>query len=133
MQHPGRLPLSGDRWTPLARVLRFNGVDLTGAEFRAQVRLYPDAPGDPLVDLRTAGPGVEGVRLVAVESVAGKPVSTVLVSIGEAAMGNLPGAAAAGGEAGEDAALHWDLVITWSGTKQRWLYGPFIVRAGVTR
>src|SRR5690606_29766221 len=32
----------------------------TGSTMRAQVRLYPDAPGDPLADVLATGPFVEG-------------------------------------------------------------------------
>lgn len=126
MIQPGNLPLEADRWTPFTRTLRFEGVDLTSATFKAQVRLTPDTPGTPEVDLATVTvANAEGVRFVAYSGGA----STVAIRINEATMEGLPDAA----ETGEDLVLHWDLHITLGGLKQRWLYGTFTVRAGVTQ
>lgn len=152
MQNPGRLPLGGDRWTPFVRTLTFEGIDLTGAAFAMQVRLKPDTPGAPLVDLSTvASASAQGVRLiyggtdtVANHIAAGRllaapkgllstdnlALSLVGIRINETTMEGLPAA----DEVGNDAPLAWDMHITpASGTKEKYLYGPFTVRAGVTQ
>ncbi len=130
MQQPGRLPLAGDRWTPFVRTLNFEGVDLSSATFAVQIRLRPDTPGVPLVNLTTVlTASAEGVRLIGVVGSGSSAVSSVGIRINETTMEGLPPA----DEIGEDACLAWDMHITLDGTKQRWLYGPFTVRAGVTQ
>lgn len=151
MQTPGNLPLAGDRWTPFVRTWQLEGVDLTDATFSMQLRLYPDAPGDALVDLATVTTSsAQGVRLIyggtdtvanhiaasrideAPEGMAGSDslaLTLLGVRINETTMEALPAAA----EGGDDAPLYWDIHITPDGgIKQRWLYGTFTVRAGVT-
>lgn len=152
MQSPGRLPLGGDRWTPFVRTLQFEGIDFTGATFALQVRLTPDTPGTPLADLGTvATSSAEGVRLiyggtdtVANHIAAGRidaapdgyssgdnlTLSLVGIRINETTMEAMPDAT----ELGADAEFAWDILITPSGgLKDRYLYGPFTVRAGVTQ
>lgn len=152
MQSPGLLPLYGDRWTPFVRTFQMEGVDLTSATFAMQIRLTPDAAGSPLVDLGTVFSGSsQGVRLiyggtdtVANHIAAGRieeapdgmigtdnlTLSLIGIRINETTMEGLPAAA----EVGDDTELAWDMHITPSGElKDRWLYGPFIVRGGVTQ
>lgn len=149
---PGHLPLGADRWTPFVATFRFVGVDLTGAVLASQVRLYKDAPGDPLVDLaQVTTAAAEGVRIIYAGSdtvanhiAAGRltaaptgyvdadtlALSLIGMRINETTMEGLP----PGGRAGSDVELVWDLHITPSGgLKGKWLYGPFTVRAGVTQ
>lgn len=138
MIRPGTLNLSGDRWTPFEATLRFRGVDLTAAGMKAQVRLTPDTPGPPLVDLETVSTtNTQGVRLVGVETVDGVKTSTFRLRVNEAVMEALPAATELGG----DSILAWDLLITPNAAlnpglraiKQRWLRGTFTVEAGVTQ
>ncbi|WP_404713203.1 hypothetical protein [Sphingomonas sp. MMS24-J13] len=132
----GLCPLAVDRWTPFVRILTFKGVNLTGATLHAQVRVTADAPGDPLIDLPpTSTPGVEGIRLVSVDTTGVVPVSTVEMRIAAASLANSAKAPSAPPSAtGSDVTLAWDLHVTPSGgDKQRWLYGPFVIVAGVTR
>lgn len=151
---PGLLPLAGDRWTPFARTLLLAGYDLTDATLAAQVRLYKDAPGSPLVNLaQVTSASSEGVRLIyagedtiANHISAGRmktadmlpsetPADTLALTligmrINETTMEGLPPA----GRPGADVDLQWDIHITPSGAlKGKWLYGPFTVRAGVTQ
>jgi hypothetical protein len=50
---------------PLQLVFGVIGLDLTGAVMKMAVKLYPDAPGDPLLLLENqATPGQPGLRLV---------------------------------------------------------------------
>lgn len=129
------LALSADRWTPYAATLRFRGLDLAGAAFAMQVRQYPDQPGAPLIALGTVSTGAaEGVRLIGVETVDGKPVSTLGLRINETTIESVfaPGSGAL--PIGGDLTLAWDLHVTPAGgLKQRYLEGLFIIRAGVTQ
>lgn len=131
MQNPGRLPLSGDRWTAFVRTLTFEGIDLTGATFAMQVRLKPDTPGAPLVDLSTvASASAEGVRFISVTGTGTDAVSVVGIRINETTMESLPAA----DEVGNDTPLAWDMHITPAGgTKQKYIGGAFTVRSGVTQ
>ena len=125
-----RLDLGADRRTPFVRTIRFEGYDLTGATFKAQVRPYSDAPGSPLVDLATVvSSSAEGLKLLTVETVAGQPVSTVQMRVNQSTMEAMPAANAPGG----DVTLAWDLHITIGSAKERWLFGDFVVLGGVTR
>lgn len=151
MQIPGNLPLYGDRWTPLACTIEFIGFDFTDATFSMQVRLAGDTPGTALISLGTVSSvGAEGVRLiyggtdtVANHIAAGRldevpsgltsesslAMSTVGILISESTMEGMPD----GDQPGDDVVLAWDIHITpLGGVKERWLFGDFTVRAGVT-
>jgi hypothetical protein len=151
MQIPGNLPLYGDRWTPLACTIEFLGFDFTDATFSMQVRLAGDTPGSPLISLGTVfSAGLEGIRLiyggtdtVANHIAAGRlnlvpsglteastvELSQVGILISENTMEVMPD----GDEPGDDVVLAWDIHITpLGGVKERWVYGDFTVRAGVT-
>jgi hypothetical protein len=132
----GLLALYADRWTPFFQTLTFKGVDLTGATLHAQIRQTADAVGDPLIDLpQTSTAGAEGLRFVGVDSSGIVPVSTIEMRILAATMADSSKAPEPPlSRLGTNVALAWDLVVTPSGgDKQRWLYGPFIIVAGVTR
>jgi len=146
-------PLSGGRWVPFNETWAFQGIDLTGAVFAMQIRLTPDAPGVPLVDLGTVTTaGTQGLRLiyagtatVSAHLAAGRlmrdeiaagvadsdnlTLSQVGVRINETTMEGLPFPA----ERGDDNPLAWDFHVTPSGQlKQLWAGGSFTVLAGVT-
>lgn len=122
--------LGGPRWQALATTMRFIGVDLTGADFRLQVRLLPNTPGSPLVDLtKVSTAAAEGVRLISVETVDGQPVSTIGIRVNETTMEGLPFS----GELGDSSVLAWDMQVTpVGGLKSKWIGGDFIVEGGVT-
>jgi hypothetical protein len=130
MQQVARLALGARRWQPYLKTFRFAGVDLTGAALEMQIRLYPNAPGSPLVDLDTVtDSNAQGVRLLGVEEVDGVPVSTVSIKINETTVEALPFAA----EAGDDTVLAWDMQVTQAGGyKEVWAEGEFWVLAAVT-
>ncbi len=130
MDMVARLPLGGRRWQRYGKTLRFAGVDLTGADMRLQIRLYRNAPGTPVIDLSTVTNGnAEGLRLIGVEQVNGKPVSTVALVINETTMESTPFM----GEAGDDSMFAYDMQVTPAGGyKQVWLEGEFWVLAAVT-
>lgn len=148
---PALIPLAGDRRTPFTATLQLEEIDLTGAVLAAQVRLYPDAPFDPLVDLAQVTTGAaEGIRIIYAGSdtvanhiAAGRieeapqgmadadtlELTLLGIRINETTMEGMPE-----GQPGQDIAFAWDAHVTPSGElKQKWLYGPFVVRAGVTR
>jgi hypothetical protein len=73
MAKAARLPLAADRYTSCVRTIRFRGLDLTGIALRLQVRLRPDTPGAPEVDLGVVTNGNEqGLRILPVEIVDGR-------------------------------------------------------------
>jgi hypothetical protein len=150
MQSPGKLPLYGDRWTPLVRTFELRGIDLTGATFALQVRDRKDG-GALRADLATVmSSSAEGVlliyggtatvsahitagRIAAVPEgmVEGDSLTLTLlgVRINESTMEAMTPAT----EVGDDAPAWWDLHVTPSGgLKDVFLQGPFIIRAGVT-
>ncbi len=160
MQQPARIDLAGDRWVAFVRTLPIVNADLTGAVLSLQVRLYPDAPGVPLVDLTTVTSGAsQGVRVaaavtgtIAAHVAAGRldeipgtinpltgaayagsdvvTVSVIGIRINETAMEALPYPAERGG----DTELAWDIHITPAGQlKDKYAGGAFTVRAGATQ
>ena len=130
MDQTARLPLGGRRWQRYEKTLRFTGVDLTGADMRLQVRLYRNAPGTPVIDLLTVTNGnAQGIRLISVDEVDGRSVSTVGIIINETTMEGTPYM----GEAGADSVFAYDLQINPAGGfKQVWAEGEFWVLAAVT-
>lgn len=131
MAHTAYLPIIADRYGAVVRHIFLVGLDLTGIDMRAQVRLYGDVPGTPLVDLVTVTNGnAEGLRLVEVTSDAnGLPTSHVEIVINETTMEALPYA----GEIGDVTTLAWDWQVTIAGRKRRLAKGEFqITGDGVT-
>lgn len=126
-----KVDLRADRWTPFARTIRFEGFDLTEADLRMQVRLYANQRGLPLIDLTMQSTlSAEGIKLVMVEQENGVSVSTIALRINESTMEGLPFS----GELGTDSRLAWDMHVTPAGAlKERWLFGDFVVVAGVTQ
>lgn len=131
MPSTGRRDLVAKRWEPFVHTIDFVGFDFTGATFLAQVRLFPDAPGVPLVDLATVTTAnTQGIRLVGVTTANGIPTSSVYIRINEPVVEGLPFPS----EPGADNPLAWDMQIVPSGgDKYRILEGRFIVDSGVTQ
>ncbi|WP_428968284.1 hypothetical protein ACQR50_10530 [Sphingomonas sp. Xoc002] len=131
MAHTAYLPIIADRYGAVVRHIFVVGMDLTGLDMRAQVRLYGDVPGTPLVDLLAVGNGnAQGLRLVEVTSDdIGIPTSHVELVINESTMEALPYA----GEIGDVTTLAWDWQVTIAGRKRRLAKGEFqITGDGVT-
>jgi hypothetical protein len=130
---PGTLPLTVQRGTPFVYRIDFPGLDLTEAGLAAQVRLYRDQPGTPLMSLVSAQPLAEGLS-VAVTSAEGVPTSTLQIRINETTIENLLPFPTNGLEPSARVELVWDLHLTISPVgKRRWIEGPFIISPGVTR
>lgn len=154
MRSPINYNLWGDRGVALSEKISIVGRDFTGATFRAQVRLFADAPGSPLIT-----PSVSltygGTDTIANHIAAGRltsdvydyynpstgikyqpsdsvPMSLMQISISAANM-VAPGVPAAD-ELGDDRAMYWDLLIDPAGgeLEDKWIYGKFIVRGTVT-
>lgn len=131
MAHTAYLPIIADRYGALVRHIFVVGLDLTGLDMRAQVRLYGDVPGVPLVDLAPVANGnAQGLRLVEVTSDDdGLPTSHVEIVINETTLELLPYA----GEIGDATTLAWDWQVTIAGRKRRLAKGEFqITGDGVT-
>lgn len=131
---PAQVPLVAQRWTPFVDVTAIEGFDFTAATFAMHIRLYRDAPGDPLVALANAASNAEGVSVsVATVPIDGVDtlVSSVQIRIDETTLEALLLNAAG---PGEDVILVYDLHITSTGLgKVRWMEGSFTVRAGATQ
>lgn len=127
---PGKLDLVAQRWTPFVYVIDFEGYDFSAATFLSHIRLYRDAPGDPLIALVNAISSAEGVS-VSVATSGGVTTSSVQLRVNETTLESLLLGSAG---AGKDVELVWDIHITGGGLpKTRWLEGKFTIRAGATQ
>ena len=119
MIQPGRLPLVGNRYTPFVYSIDVVGVDLTGASILAQIRISPDAAGEPIASFATG---------LSVTTTNGIPTSTIDLTLTEASMTAMPEAA----EIGNAVALAWDMVVTTADTTKFVLVGgSFTINPGV--
>lgn len=130
---PGKVDLVGFRDLVFADYFRFEGLNLTGAGLRMQVRLYPNADGDPLIDLEpVADIAAEEGLLLEVDLDGAIPVSTVYFNILRATTANLP--VGASHEPGEPDIFSYDLVTTGTNFDQLLLVrGFFIIEPITTR
>ena len=129
---PWTVDLIADRWTPFSDGFQFPpGIDLTGDTCRAQVRVYRDAPGPPLIDLQNAPAGTQGLAIeIATDPATMVATSTIRMMIAEATLRAIAKSSPAGG----DIVLAWDLHVTLSSVgKRRWIAGSFTIRAGATQ
>jgi len=154
MRSPVYYDIWGDRGVALKEKISIVGRDFTGASFRAQVRLFADAPGAPLIT-PTVALTYGGTDTVANHITAGRltkdvynyinvstdakfqptdsvPMSLIEVSVPAASMVS-PGVPAAD-ELGDDRPMYWDLLIDPTGAEleDKWVYGKFVVRGTVT-
>ena len=132
-----KLTLQGFRNDPFHATLRIGGIDLTGAAMALAVRLYPNQPGDALIEIEATDlAGAEGIRLVSVGlDDDGVPESWIEIIIAKPTIQGLP-ALTAGAEIGDPATFHYDLQATpaedvsspWTeNIEQTLLFGPFII------
>lgn len=138
MLQTATVDLTANRWEPFVDPTDFEGYDYSAATFAMQVRLYRDAPGDPLISLTNATAGSQGVSVSVATDDDDQPISTVTIQIDEATLeAVLPFAVTSGSpnrKAGTDLELYYDLQITGGGhTKLRRMEGTFTIKAGVTR
>ena len=120
----GSHDLRADRFAPFGYEFLWPDYDLTGGSAYMQVRVLPDAPGDPLIDLAPAALYSPGTYI----SVSGTD-SSIRIQINEPEMRALPAAA----ETGTDLTLYYDLIIEHGGQKYVLVRGKFVVIAGVTQ
>lgn len=109
---PVTLNLRVDRTKAILQLISIRGLDLTSASFRSQVRLYPDAAGDPILDLPLVTNTDDGMKFVSVSTTEGVPTSIIQMQVAAATMAaDIPDA-----PAGKDhIILRWDLNVTPSG------------------
>jgi len=144
---PANVPLRGDRFHLLDPVIPVIGADLTGADFKLQVRDRKDG-GALRADLGTvATAAAEGVRLISVTTssvadhlAAGRlvavpagmtladvvTVSLIGIRVNKSTMEAMPYPP----ERGADHTIFWGLRVTVDGTPRLWLRGPFTIEAG---
>jgi hypothetical protein len=126
--YPARRDIEAARNVPFGLTWEFlNGAspfNLTGYTGAMQVRLYEGAAGSPLINLVNVATNTEGVRIYGTDG-------EVQVMINEATLAAMPGQGTP--EAGSAQTFHYDLVLTdTAGRQERWLYGTFTLRPGVT-
>lgn len=116
----GPLELRAGRHEAFALTLNLSG-NFTGAALVGHIRLYPDAPGDPLVAFTVSAFGAFAAG-----------VTPVTISLTEAQLEDptkIPAAPAGEGEV----TLVYDLLLTPSGgSRERLFGGTFIVVGGST-
>lgn len=128
---PQTLNLRVDRTKAVRITFRIKGLDLTSATFRSSVRLYPDAPDAPKIDLPKVTDTSNGMKFMGVETLDGLPISTLQMQIAPATMAS---SAVPPAEAGKDHVLMaWDLDITpVGGVEAVYVRGAFRVDGVIT-
>lgn len=117
-------PMRADRYVPLRRTIRVEGLDLTAATASMQVRLNWNAGGSPLVSISTVA-SASGSLAFALDGLD----TVITIDIAESVMEGLPYAA----ERSDDARFVWDMHITHAGRKAVWFRGDFVVVSGSTQ
>lgn len=129
---PRTLRLRVDRRRAVRILFRVKGYDLTSATYRAQVRLYPDAPGDPILDLPKVNDTSNGLLFLSVETVDGAPISLLQMQVSPATMAS--GAIPAAPPGDDSITLSWDLNLTPPGQVEAvYVRGPFQIDGVVTQ
>lgn len=119
------LPIAADRAGPCVRTIFFEGSDFTGVTLGMQLRLAPEIPGAPLVDLGMAATAnAEGLRLIGVTVENGVPTSQVVLRINETTMKDATKVPFSG-EIGTASVLAYDLIGIFGQDKRRLCYGQF--------
>lgn len=131
------MPLAVDRWTGAVRCLRLRGIDLSGDGVDAALHVrsrpnLPDGDGEPIrsYGLVTAEevPTEPGLSFAGMHMADGTPTS--FLNLRTFDVSDLPFPT----ERGDNIELAYDLhVKPPAGVFQRVAWGPFTVRAGVTR
>lgn len=120
-------PLIGWRSNPLVETITIDGVDLTGATIRLEVRDRRDG-GTLRAALDTVTTSAaEGVR-ISVATVSGRPMTTLTIRINQTTMNAMPAAP----EPGADVTIAWGMHITPTGELKFMAFdGPFLIKASV--
>jgi hypothetical protein len=136
---PVTLNLKAQRWAPFVETpIAFEGYDYSAATFAWAARLYPDAPGSPLISLAGAAAGSEGISCVVTLDADDVPTSWLTFEINEATLeAVLPFAVTDGSpnrKAGSDLVLFHDLQITGGGhVKRRRAQGEITIQPGAVQ
>lgn len=137
---PATIELRVNRRRAVRIKFRIKGYDLglSGSAFRGQVRQYPEAGGDPIINLPQVTDTSNGIKLLGVEVVDGVPISILQMQISPSTMAS--GAIPPAGKAGTPG----DPVIAWTGNydlnispaggvEDVYARGAFIVEGVVTQ
>lgn len=116
---PGRVDWRAHRWAPFVERIGVKGAVLSDATLAMQIRLYPDAPGSPLVDLATVVSTAQGLSVITATS--GKlTISVIQTRTNETTIEALPPFPSNGTEPGQPVVLAWDMLVSGGGyTKAR--------------
>lgn len=129
-----KLTLTTFRTDPFHETMRVLGKDLSAAlSLTFAIRLYPDAPGDPIAKLsKVTAINASGVRIVSTGMEDGVPYTDLEILLGKG--DNYPNA----GEAGADLTLAYDfkwieapVASGFYNPEQTILFGDFIVKGSV--
>lgn len=120
------------RWAPKQFEIPFEGFDFTGQTLTMQVRLYRDAPGDPIINLTGAASPAEGLSVV-VATDEGLTTSTVHIRINETTIEGVLPFPASGVEQGDSVTLAYALHVGTGAAKRRMLEGAFIIEPGANQ
>jgi hypothetical protein len=124
-----------DRWVPANISIPFEGFDFTTpANLTMQVRLYPDATGDPLISLTETTAPAQGLSM-SIETEDGLTTSTLNIRINETTIESLLPFPSNGTEPGAEVELWYAVhfsAAAYTG-KRRWLEGKFIIIPGANQ
>ena len=123
------------------RTIRVPFLDLRNQQQLMQLRLQPDAPGDPQLSLMPAAAGVQGLSVAYEPAVTGLvgdairtfAVSTITIQIDRATIQKLLPFESNGTEPGQEVTLAFDHLIALPGAPLLPLIsGSFIIEPGVS-
>ena len=128
--------LSAFRNDPLYLLMEVIGYDLSGNLPSLAVKLYPDAPGPPLLLLApTVIPGADGIRSVSVTYDDDDVPTTLLEAIAsKTVISALPAAPVAGADVTLAYDLQWTPPLAGTGlspVEETVLFGDFIIKGSV--
>lgn len=126
MFKPTELPIGCSANAPFSDDIWEVPIDLTDQSILMQVRMFPGAEGDPLIDLSsaTAAPA-DRIEIIMTSA----SYSQFRPVIAEETLDALPKS----GRAGKPVTFAHDILIGAAGFERPFLFGDFTVKPGVTR
>jgi hypothetical protein len=134
---PARVDWYARRGQPFARTILVQGVDLTNATARSQVRAYPDATTvlfDLVAGSYPIATNATARTAITVDKSGSIPMSTIYLWIPQSAIDALEPFATNGTEPGQMLAKAWDCLVTPANDlPATWFAGDFFLVPGVTK